>query len=96
MKTSRSLAWITSSGPTGPMTSPSRSISIRNRPGRCRSPASRDRLAHQPAARLDQHLDQVLAPRLLELLDQLLAVRQELPADRQEVGRAQEAQGRPT
>ena len=75
------------------MTSPSRSISIRNRPGRCRSPASRDRLAHQPAARLDQHLHQVFPPRLLELLDQILAVRQELAADRQEIGRPQERAG---
>ena len=39
VKTRRSLARMTSSGPTGPRTFPSRSISIKNRPGNCRNPA---------------------------------------------------------
>ena len=39
VKTSRSFARMTCSGPTGPVAMPSRSISIKKSPGRCRSPA---------------------------------------------------------
>ena len=78
VKTRRSLAWIASSGPTGPIDLAVAVDLDQEQARQVPQPRLADRLAHQPAARLDQHLHQVLPPRLLELLDQLLAVRQEL------------------
>ena len=79
----------------GLISSPSRSISIKKQAGQVPQAGRFDRLPDQAAAGLHQHLDQVLAARLAQLFEQLLAFGQQ-PSDRtQQIDDADQRYGNP-